>query len=73
MGLVLLRKGSQCFIGLVFTPFDPPACVINSQKKMSVIVNNCKREVNMQQIRAIFNNKSSNNNLWSVLLVVQWK
>ena len=28
MGLVLLRKGSQCFIGSVFTPFDPPACVI---------------------------------------------
>ena len=28
MGLVLLRKGSQCFIGSVFTPFDPPASVI---------------------------------------------
>ena len=29
MGLVLLRKGSQCFIGPVFTPFDPPyTCVI---------------------------------------------
>ena len=33
MGLVLLRKGSQCFIGPVFTPFAPPTCVINSQKK----------------------------------------
>ena len=28
MGLVLIRKGSQCFIGPVFTPFDPPTCVI---------------------------------------------
>ena len=28
MGLVLLRKGSQCFIVSVFTLFDPPACVI---------------------------------------------
>ena len=28
MGLVLLRKGSQCFVGPVFTPFDPPTCVI---------------------------------------------
>ena len=28
MGLVLLRKGSQRFIGPVFTPFDPPTCVI---------------------------------------------
>ena len=43
MGLVLLRKGSQCFIGPEFTPFAPPTCVINSQKKMSVIVNNCMK------------------------------
>ena len=43
-GLVLLRKGSQCFIGPLFTPFDPPTCVINSQKKMGVIVNNCTKE-----------------------------
>ena len=28
MGLMLLRKGSQCFIGSVFTPFGPPTCVI---------------------------------------------
>ena len=28
MGLVLLRKGSQCFIGPMFTPFDPPTSVI---------------------------------------------
>ena len=28
MGLMLLRKGSQCFIGPVFTPFDPSTCVI---------------------------------------------
>ena len=28
MGLVLLRKGNQCFTGPVFTPFDPPTCVI---------------------------------------------
>ena len=27
-GLVLIRKGSQCFIGPVLTPFDPPTCVI---------------------------------------------
>ena len=27
MGLMLLRKGSQCFIVSVFTPFDPAACV----------------------------------------------
>ena len=44
MGLVLLRKGSKCFIGPVFTPFDPPTCVIDSQKKMGVIVNNCSKE-----------------------------
>ena len=24
MGLVLLKKGSQCFTGSVFIPFDPP-------------------------------------------------
>ena len=28
MGLVLLRKGSQCSLGSVFIPFDPPTCVI---------------------------------------------
>ena len=28
MGLVLLRKGSQSFIGPVFTPFDLPTCVM---------------------------------------------
>ena len=28
MGLVSLRKGSQCFIGPVFTPSDPPTCLI---------------------------------------------
>ena len=28
MGLMLLKKGSQCFIGAVLTPFDPPTCVI---------------------------------------------
>ena len=44
MGLVLLRKGSKYFIGPVFTPFDPPTFVINSQKKMGVIVNNCSKE-----------------------------
>ena len=44
MGLVLLRKGSQCLIGPVFTPFDPSTCVINSQKKMGVIANNCMKE-----------------------------
>ena len=27
MGWVLLRKGSQCFVGPLFTPFDPPTCV----------------------------------------------
>ena len=45
MGLVLLRKVSQCFIGPVFTPFDPPTLCnkINSQKKMGVIVNNCTK------------------------------
>ena len=43
MGLVLLRKGSQCFIGPVFTPFDPSTRVIKSQKKMGVIVNNCTK------------------------------
>ena len=44
MGLVLLRKGTQCFIGPVFTACNPPTCVINSQKKMGVIVNNCMKE-----------------------------
>ena len=28
MGMVVLRKGSQYFTGPVFTPFDPPKCVI---------------------------------------------
>ena len=28
MGLVLLMKGSQRFIGPVFTTFDPPTCII---------------------------------------------
>ena len=28
MGLVLLRKGRQCFIGPVFTAFDSPSCVV---------------------------------------------
>ena len=32
MGLVLLRKGSKCFIGPVFTLFDPPACVVILKK-----------------------------------------
>ena len=44
MGLVLLRKGSQSFIGPVFTPSDPTTCVINSQKKMGMIVNSCTKE-----------------------------
>ena len=35
MGLVLLRKGSQCFIGPVFTPFDPPTCVIIVSERLS--------------------------------------
>ena len=43
MGLVVLRKSSQCFIGPVFTAFEPPSCVINS-KKVGVIVNNCMKE-----------------------------
>ena len=33
MGLVLLRKGSQCLIGPVFTPFDPSTCVIIIKKE----------------------------------------
>ena len=44
MELVLLRKGSRCFIGLVFTSFDSPTCVMNSQKRMSVILNNSTKE-----------------------------
>ena len=54
MGLVLLRKGSQCFIGPMFTPFDPPAFVITSL----VNENGCDREslqANMQLTHAIFN------------------
>ena len=52
MGLVLLRKGSQCCIGPVFTPFDPPTCVIIVKE------NGCdseKRQANMQLTHAIFN------------------
>ena len=45
MGLVLLRKGSHCFMGPVFTLFDPSTCVSidYGQKKMGVIVNNCRQ------------------------------
>ena len=32
MGLELLRKDGQCFIGPLFTPFDPPTCVIIVKK-----------------------------------------
>ena len=42
MGLVLLRKESQCFIGPVFTLFDPPTCVIILKKEMAVIVDNLR-------------------------------
>ena len=31
MGLVLLKKGSQCFTGSVFIPFDLLHCVIIAQ------------------------------------------
>ena len=41
MGLVLLRKCSQCLVGPVSTPFDPPTCVIAVKK--SVIVNNYRQ------------------------------
>ena len=37
MGLVLLRKGSQRLTGPVFTPFDPPAYVLNILFVMSVL------------------------------------
>ena len=30
MGLVLLRRGSQCFIVPLFSPFEPPTCVKGS-------------------------------------------
>ena len=33
MGLLLLRKGSQSYIGLVFTPFDPPTRVVIVKRK----------------------------------------
>ena len=33
MGLVLLTKGSQCFIGPVFTQFDPPTWIIIVKRK----------------------------------------
>ena len=48
MGLVLLRKDDQCFIGPRFTPFDPPTCVNIFLKKWvrswapGAIVNNCR-------------------------------
>ena len=48
MGLVMLRKGSQCFVGPVFTPFDPHTCVIIVKE------NGCDNEyvqANMQQTR----------------------
>ena len=32
-GLELLRKGSQCFVGPVFTPSEPPTCVIIVKRK----------------------------------------
>ena len=39
MGLVLLWKGSQCFIGPMFILFDPPT----SQKETGVIVDNFRK------------------------------
>ena len=54
MGLVLLTKGSQCFMGPVFTPFDSPAFVITG----IVNDNGCDSEslkANMQLTHAIFN------------------
>lgn len=39
MELVLLRKGSQCFIGPVFILFDPPTC----EKEMGVMVDNYRQ------------------------------
>ena len=33
MGLLLLRKGSQSYIGLVFNPFDPPTRVVIVKRK----------------------------------------
>ena len=36
MGLVLLRKGSQCCISPVFTPFDPPTCAIIAKKEQKI-------------------------------------
>ena len=43
-GLVLLRKGSQCFVGPVFTPSEPTSYMCNySQKEMGVVMNNCRR------------------------------
>ena len=49
MGLVLLRKGSQSFIGPVFTLFDPSTSVSidYGQKEMGVIVNNCRQICNL--------------------------
>ena len=41
---MLLRKGSQCFIGPLLTPFDRSYKCNYSQKKMGVIVNNCTKE-----------------------------
>ena len=34
---MLLRQGEQCFIGPVFTPSDPPACVIIVKRKWKVL------------------------------------
>ena len=33
MGLLLLRKGSQSYVGLVFTPLDPPMGVVIVKRK----------------------------------------
>ena len=55
MGLLLLRKGSQRFIGPVFTLFDPPKCVI-------IVKGNSEQlQVNMQLTQAIFKNRCNNN------------
>ena len=62
MGLVLLRKGSQCLIGPVFTPFDPSTCVIIIKKKVKV--NNCRRIYSYPMLSLMCNN---DNLLWSLL------
>ena len=51
MGLVLLRKGSQCLIGPVFTPFDPSTCVIIIKKKSE----SEQLQANIQLSNAVFN------------------